>query len=125
MKGKGPTLIIIDAGNYVFGAYVVDVWGQYDGWIKGDNENFLFTFGDDNTPVKLHSNRSNVDVHIESCGCHLGQNNDLNAFCDNKCGVPTAFTVFAEGYKGTLSNTLIAGSPQFSITNCEVFHIMD
>jgi hypothetical protein len=124
VKGKSPTLIIIESStNYVFGAYVLDPWGSGNGWIKGNTGNFLFTFGNNNTPVKLcHNGTSNQGIYIfSSSGCHLG-GGDLTIFPSNSCAMPTTYTIFEKGFEGTLSDSLLAGSSSFTIANCEVFH---
>jgi len=121
VKGLSPTLIVIKSTtHYVFGAYVQDRWGQGNGWIGGSKDTFLFTFGNNSTPVKLlHSGNGN-GIHISSCGLHLGS--DLVAFCSHSCN-PQVYTTVAPGYNAVVNNTLLAGSPNWKPLVMEVFAV--
>jgi len=123
VKGLGPTLIVIKSTtDYVFGAYVQDTWGQGGSWIEGSKDTFLFTFGNNSTPVKLlHCGKGN-GIHISSCGVHLGT--DLIAFCSHSC-TPQVYTKVAPGYSAVVSNKLLAGSQSWTPLLMEVFAIID
>ena len=122
VKGVGPTLTVIKSTTgYVFGAYVHDTFGTAGGWIKGSEENFIFTLKNNNTPVKLLSNGGN-GVHITSCGLHLS--GDLIAFCTYSCN-PSVFNKIAPGYDTSLvvNNTLLAGASTYTPQHMEVFSV--
>jgi len=121
VKGVGPTLIVIKSTtNYVFGAYVQDTWGENGGWIEGSKDTFLFTFGNNSSPVKLLHCGSGKGIHITSCGMHLGS--DLVAFCSHSC-VPSVYTKVAPGYKAVVDDKLMAGSSVYTPQVMEVFAV--
>jgi hypothetical protein len=124
VKGKGPTLIIIKNNlNFIFGAYVHDIWGASGSWIQGSLETFLFTFGNSNNtkPLKLLHNGGVNGIHITSCGIHLS--GDLVAFCSHSC-TPTIYTKIAPGYDNvSLSTSTLAGANTWTISYAEVFHL--
>lgn len=124
VKGLSPTLIIIrSTSNYVFGAYIEDVWGSPGGWIKGSEQNFLFTFGslDAIKPIKLNHNGIGNGIHISSCGLHLGS--DLIAFCSHSC-TPSVYTKIAPGYPNvTINDRLLAGANAWTPSLMEVFKV--
>ena len=126
VKGVSPTLIIIKSStNYVFGAFVEDVWGTPGGWIQGSNENFLFTFGNLNviSPIKLLHKGSGDGIHISSCGMHLSS--DLVAFCSHSCS-PSVYTKLAPGYPPVeINGNLVAGATNWTPSFMEVFTFGD
>ena len=127
VKGLSPTLIIIKSTNdYVFGAYVQDTWGSSQGWIIGNEKNFLFTFGPSNaiSPIKLnHNGITKEGIHIQSCGLHLGS--DLIAFCSYSC-TPSAYTKIAPGYPNVpINEKLLAGTQNWTHSFMEVFTLED
>jgi hypothetical protein len=119
VKGKGPTLIIIKANtDFIFGAYIIDVWGSAGGWISGNKGNFIFSFGKNHTPVKLNNLCKGNGIHISRCGLHL---TDLTAFCSFECEYPTQYGLDPK-YKATLDDKTIAGSNTWTMKDCEVYH---
>ena len=124
VKNKGPTLIIIkNTIGYVFGAYIDDVWGNGNGWIRGSLKTFLFTFGSDgNHPLKLLHNGGQQGIHISSCGVHLSS--DLVTFCSNSCS-PSTYTKISDGYENVqITTNTLAGSQNWTPSYIEVFHII-
>eukprot|EP01106_Pelomyxa_sp_JSP_P008779 TRINITY_DN24280_c0_g1_i1.p1 TRINITY_DN24280_c0_g1~~TRINITY_DN24280_c0_g1_i1.p1 ORF type:complete len:246 (-),score=77.20 TRINITY_DN24280_c0_g1_i1:251-988(-) len=134
MKGVGPFVIAIrNSSNYVFGAYVADVFGVPGYWIQGSRETFLFSFGNTTTttnppplPIKLLHNGNSCGIHITSCGLHLGDRSsaeDLKAFCGGgTCGTPKTYTIAAAGYAQVAPNeSTLAGSSNWTPTLMEVF----
>ena len=119
----GPTLIVIQATTgHVFGAYVHDTFGNPGGWVRGSEQTFIFSLKNIyNTPIKLLHNGSGNGIHITSCGLHLS--NDLVAFCSHSCS-PSVYTKIAPGYINVpVSNTLLAGEPNYTPQHMEVFSV--
>jgi hypothetical protein len=119
VKGKGPTLIIMKANtDFIFGAYIIDVWGSSNGWIPGNKGNFIFSFGKNHTPVKLNNLGIGNGIHIKNCGLDMS---DLTAFCSFSCTKPTLY-ILDPYYTATLDDKTIAGSANWTMKDCEVFH---
>jgi len=127
VKGIGPTLIVIKSNNnYVFGAYVQDVWGSGSGWIPGSQNTFLFTFGNITSPkpVKLLHKGQGNGIHISGCGMHLGDGDDLIAFCGHSCATPTVYTKVAPGYNAvSVDEKCLAGANTYTPVLMEVFAV--
>ena len=115
VKGKGKILVVIKAqGNqYVFGAFVEDIFGSPEGWITGHTHNFLFSLGTGGIQVKLHHSSANQDgVYISDCGLHMGDrqnNSELVAFCSYSTDLPRIYAKYAPESDVLPANTSISG----------------
>jgi len=124
VKGLVNTLIIIKANTgYVFGAFVLDRWGDSGAWIPGNRETFLFSLGNGQLPpVKLLHSGNGRGIHISSCGLHLGESGDLVAFCSHSCSDPGTYNIMAPGYQAqTINGSLLAGATSWTPVLMEVF----
>jgi len=121
VKGFANTLIVIrSTDGYIFGGFVADKWFSGGGWIRGSDENFIFSFG--KTPHKsrvklLHCGTGN-GIYISGCGLHLSD--DLVAFCSHSC-TPTVYTRVAPGFSAQNLSTVVAGGSSYTPDLMEVF----
>lgn len=126
VKGKCKILIVLKSTtNFIFGAFVNDTFGQSGGWVTGSRETFLWTLGNNNTPVKLIFSGNGQSGHFTSCGLHLGDSqNELVAFCSNSVVAPRAY-VLAPGFNAVVSDTLLAGANSYTLALGEVFELIE
>ncbi len=115
VRGKSKVLTIMQSTEgHVFGGYFEDTFGSPGSFIPGSPNNYIFALGNKTgQPIKLFRTTGN-SIHIASCGLHMGDNNDLKAFCGSShyCNNPGCFKTPAPGFTvPTFQAGMLCGTP--------------
>ncbi|CAH3018139.1 unnamed protein product [Porites evermanni] len=132
--GKGPTVTIVQVGNYIFGGYTDKSWSSPSSCrYVSSSKSFLFSLYNINgyAPVKVNIKSSSNRNAIYSCsgyGPTFGNGHDLHissnaassgssyTYCGYRYHLPPGYS--ASGY----SCQFYAGSYKFTPTDVEVFY---
>ncbi|KAL9950669.1 hypothetical protein ACROYT_G043202 [Oculina patagonica] len=127
---KGPTLVVIKSGEYIFGGYTSRSW-ETPVTLKAlpDSQSFLFTLVNPsgNEPVKIIGNNDSSIVCCGNFGPAFGitQSNDLIVW--SNCFNPHAgYLYLGIGFKcpeNVNSSTYFTGESPFDISELEVFKV--
>ncbi|XP_078353557.1 uncharacterized protein LOC144638224 isoform X3 [Oculina patagonica] len=127
---KGPTLVVIKSGEYIFGGYTSQSW-ESPGFTKAipDSQSFLFTLVNPsgNEPVKI---TPNTDASIK-CYSSLGPSFGKNQYCDlvvwsHLFNPRVGYLALGYGFKcpkNVHSGEYFTGKSLFDISELEVFKV--
>ena len=124
LNGQGSSLIILKSNqDFIFGAFISESYCG-GGWLQSSTPSFIFSFGNNNTPLKLVYSGSGNSVYVGDCGLHMGSGNDLVAFCSGTqftCN-PGNFKKVAEGYScPNLTNCTVGGAANGTLVEGDVY----
>ncbi|CAH3131890.1 unnamed protein product [Porites lobata] len=131
--GKGPTVTIVQVGNYIFGGYTDKSWGGPCRYVYS-NKSFLFSLYNIKgyAPVKVNIKSSQYSTAIYACSSygptfgghdlHISNNAASNSYSYTYCGhtypLPTGYSAsswYCRFYGG-------GSSAYFTLTDVEVFY---
>jgi hypothetical protein len=127
-KCDGTLTIIKTKDNYVFGGYTKVAWDQSESY-KNDPEAFIFSFkNNSNKPVKINNvDGTNAIYCYPGYGPTFGDGHDIQIANASNTNT-TSFSNFSYRYKldgydngSDESNTFLAGSYNFQVSEIEVF----
>ncbi|CAB4001290.1 basement membrane-specific heparan sulfate proteoglycan core -like [Paramuricea clavata] len=129
---KGPTVVLVKVGKYVFGGYAAAAWGGSARYIKADTS-FIFSFSnrDDLAPFKspVYQNNANAMYTNNGYGPTFGGGHDIH-IANNANGGTSSYTNFGHTYKPpsdykyttNAAKRLLAGSYNFTPSDVEVYY---
>jgi len=125
VKGQGPFLTIIKSSTgHVFGVSEENNFSSSGSgwWIPGSPNNFLFSLKaiGPQQVVKLKRSTVGLGIFIQGCGLHMGNEDGLVAFCENRTDDDPAFEL-APGYEAVGSKTLHGEFGDYEAVLMEVF----
>jgi len=123
---KGPTLTVIKSGNYIFGGYNPENWHQSSSYISSG----CWIYALDNPQnfcCKFMQNGSSGAYCGSGYGPTWGGGHDLHVNgsmqSNSNYSSPNSFTQPASGFSGSFSNSTLAGSYNFTVSELEVWGI--
>ena len=134
---KGPTLIIIQVGQYIFGGYTDASWARHGLLIyKSAPNSFIFSLRnkDKLKPFKAPLKDPNTinAIEVGGSGPRFGSGPDLSVLSEQFGSAKSGFTNFGVTYRpppgypagGAKTNQLLAGSFMFTASEIEVYHLV-
>ncbi|XP_046852220.1 uncharacterized protein LOC124445538 [Xenia sp. Carnegie-2017] len=128
---KGPTLVIIKSGSYVFGGFASQSWGGNSRYMRAANS-FIFSFKNKDGLAPFKSNTSNNAYAMYTnryYGPIFGYGFDIY-IANNAGSSSSSYTNFGYGYKlpsgysagNSKTRNLLPGSYRFTPNELEVYY---
>ncbi|XP_046861387.1 uncharacterized protein LOC124454657 [Xenia sp. Carnegie-2017] len=129
---KGPTLVVVKVGSYVFGGFASESWGGMKRFIRAE-ESFIFSMKnkDNLPPFKSDVVRRNKAMYtVKQVGPIFGNGHDLHISNDANTNFKSHTGKFGYSYRlpngysfnSTKTQVLLAGSYYFTPDEVEVFY---
>jgi len=123
---KGPTLVVIKSGQYIFGGYNPENWHQSSSYIASGC--WIYALDNpQNLCCKFMQSGSSGAYCGSGYGPTWGGGHDLHINgsmqSNSNYSSPNNFTQPASGFSGSLSNSTLAGSYNFTVAELEVWSI--
>ncbi|XP_046854477.1 uncharacterized protein LOC124447551 [Xenia sp. Carnegie-2017] len=129
---KGPTLVLLKKGSYVFGAFASQSWGGSSRYIRAP-KSFIFSLKNKHGLPPFKSSPTKYPQYAmyttSSYGPTFGAGHDIY-IANNAKSSSSSYTNFGQAYKlpsgysygSTKARELLAGSYRFTLDEMEVFY---
>jgi len=120
---QGPTLLVVKSGTHVFGGYNSGSWTSTDTY--GTADTFIYKLSDTEL-MKMTSTGGNKTYNGPSHGPTFGDGHEMY-FNTNFQSAGNSSNIssyrMANGYNGTFTNTTLAGSGSWAVSEIEVYKL--